>query len=127
MVIFSHYPQLPECTKISNFLIYHSHDFAVYTQTLSSIIFESLTLVENSLGLLPIVTEPDPLTHLRQEKFVLMKDSVIVICLPEKRNIFIHITDASLLHVMLVGSLEQIFYGLLFEKAIIRIKCIANT
>jgi len=72
------YPKIPGCMKIVNFMVYHSHDFAIYTQTSSSIVYEGLTLVDNELNILPLIYSPNPLGHSLSNKSVELRNSYIV-------------------------------------------------
>ncbi|XP_022097673.1 fibrocystin-L-like isoform X1 [Acanthaster planci] len=70
-------PILP-CTKVANFLIYKSWDFGIYHQSTARVLVTDVKLVDNKIAILPIVFSPAALSHKTSDKFVRVKDSLIV-------------------------------------------------
>ncbi|XP_071828580.1 fibrocystin-L-like isoform X3 [Apostichopus japonicus] len=68
----------PGCSKVSNFFLWNSFDYAIYAQISSSLLVTGSKLVDNSAGVLALVKGPAALSHKTSEKFVEVRDSLMV-------------------------------------------------
>lgn len=64
--------------QVSNFFLWNSFDYAIYAQISSSLLVTGSKLVDNSAGVLALVTGPAALSHKTSEKFVEVRDSLMV-------------------------------------------------
>ncbi|XP_072303332.1 fibrocystin-L-like [Eucyclogobius newberryi] len=69
---------LPDCSLIRDFFIWKSYDFAICFQVTQSMYITNVTLVDNGLGLLPLIYAPPSLTHRFEDKKVTVESSLIV-------------------------------------------------
>ncbi|XP_036949440.1 PKHD1 like 1, tandem duplicate 1 isoform X2 [Acanthopagrus latus] len=69
---------LPGCSLIQNFFIWRSFDYGIYFQTTMSIVISNVTLVDNGLGIMPLVYLPPSLSHQYADKTVHVKNALIV-------------------------------------------------
>ncbi|KAJ0054901.1 hypothetical protein NL108_007111 [Boleophthalmus pectinirostris] len=69
---------LPQCSLIRDFFIWKSYDYAIYFQVTQSMSIANVTLVDNGLGLMPLIYEPPSLAHLFADKKVTVESSLIV-------------------------------------------------
>lgn len=69
---------LPECSKIANFLIWDNLDYGIFTHPMSSIVLSNIMLIDNQQSLLPHIWRPHALTHEAADKYLILKDSLIV-------------------------------------------------
>ncbi|KAM6958720.1 PKHD1 like 1, tandem duplicate 1 [Aplochiton taeniatus] len=69
---------LPGCSLLQGFTVWRSYDFGVYFQTLMSVMVADVTLVDNGMGVMPIVFSPSSLSHLFSNKTVQVKNALIV-------------------------------------------------
>ncbi|CAJ1082786.1 fibrocystin-L-like [Xyrichtys novacula] len=69
---------LPSCSLIQGFQIWRSFDFGFYFQTPSSVIAANLTLVDNGMGILPLIYGPPSAAKLFANKYAHIRDSLIV-------------------------------------------------
>ncbi|KAF7655004.1 hypothetical protein LDENG_00062160 [Lucifuga dentata] len=69
---------MPGCTLIQGFNIWRSYDYGIYFQTSSSVIVDNVTLVDNGMGIMPIIYLPPSLTHVYANKFVQITNAFIV-------------------------------------------------
>ncbi|XP_074847514.1 fibrocystin isoform X4 [Carettochelys insculpta] len=66
------------CTKISGFLSYKNYDYGVMFQLKSSVVMEDLMLVDNAVGILPVVFSPSAEQPRLEKKYIELRSSVIV-------------------------------------------------
>ncbi|CAH1264805.1 PKHD1L1 [Branchiostoma lanceolatum] len=66
------------CTKISGFTGYKNFDYGISFHTESSVVVEDVTLVDNGVAVLPMVYGPSALSHETANKFITIKESLLV-------------------------------------------------
>ncbi|XP_040283144.1 fibrocystin isoform X3 [Bufo bufo] len=71
---------LKNCTKISGFLSYKNYDYGLFFHVEGSAVVDSIALVDNRVGLLPIVSQVSVYPSLKQ--YISIKNSVIVATSP---------------------------------------------
>uniref|UniRef100_A0A3B4AGA3 Uncharacterized protein n=1 Tax=Periophthalmus magnuspinnatus TaxID=409849 RepID=A0A3B4AGA3_9GOBI len=69
---------LPDCSLIRDFFIWKSYDYAIYFQVTQSMSIANVTLVDNGLGLMPLIYGPPSLAHSFEDKKVTIESSLIV-------------------------------------------------
>ncbi|XP_062385127.1 fibrocystin-L-like [Sardina pilchardus] len=70
---------LPGCTLIQGFNIWRSFDFGIYFQGFMSVQIANVTLVDNGMGIMPIIYSPPSLSHLYDsDKAVHVQNALIV-------------------------------------------------
>ncbi|KAI5615922.1 fibrocystin-L precursor [Silurus asotus] len=69
---------LSDCSQIQGFTIWRSFDYGIYFQVYMSIIVSNVTLVDNGMGIMPLIYEPPSVTHEYSNKSVIIQDSLIV-------------------------------------------------
>ncbi|XP_035685638.1 fibrocystin-L-like [Branchiostoma floridae] len=69
---------LPECSMISNFLIYKCYSYGVYFQSVSSAVLNNITSVDNGIGTFTSIIGPPSISHEGKNKFVKIQDSLFV-------------------------------------------------
>ncbi|XP_066276424.1 fibrocystin-L-like [Branchiostoma lanceolatum] len=69
---------LPECSMISNFLIYKCYSYGLYFQSVSSAVLNNVTSVDNGIGSFTSIIGPPSLSHQGKNKFVQIQDSFFV-------------------------------------------------
>uniref|UniRef100_A0A670II21 PKHD1 ciliary IPT domain containing fibrocystin/polyductin n=1 Tax=Podarcis muralis TaxID=64176 RepID=A0A670II21_PODMU len=69
----------PNCTKITGFLSYKNYDYGIMFHLKGNIVVEKVILVDNVVGLLPVLYSPpaDLQSHLERQSIIL-RDSVLV-------------------------------------------------
>ena len=72
------FPSPSGCVKVSGFTVYHSHDFAIYTQTPGSPLITDVILADNNLGIWSGLMGPSALSHAFSGKTVTVSNSLIV-------------------------------------------------
>ncbi|XP_066284016.1 fibrocystin-L-like [Branchiostoma lanceolatum] len=66
------------CTKISKFTGFKNFDYGISFHTESSVVVEDVTLVDNGVAVLPMVYGPSALSHETANKFITIKESLLV-------------------------------------------------
>uniref|UniRef100_A0A8C3TE47 PKHD1 ciliary IPT domain containing fibrocystin/polyductin n=1 Tax=Chelydra serpentina TaxID=8475 RepID=A0A8C3TE47_CHESE len=66
------------CTKITGFLSYKNYDYGVMFQLESSVVMDNMMLVDNSVGVLPVVYSPSAKQHRLGKKYIELRNSVII-------------------------------------------------
>ncbi|XP_041664378.1 fibrocystin-L-like [Cheilinus undulatus] len=69
---------LPGCSLISNFFIWRTFDYGIFFQTFSSVIIHNATLVDNGMGIMPLIYGPPSLAHKMADKYASVKNSMFV-------------------------------------------------
>ncbi|XP_030597029.1 PKHD1 like 1, tandem duplicate 1 [Archocentrus centrarchus] len=69
---------LPGCTQIQGFFVWRSFDYGIYFQTIMDVVVSNVTLVDNGMGIMPLVYGPPSLSHMFASKTVLIQNSLIV-------------------------------------------------
>lgn len=69
----------PQCTKITGFLSYKNYDYGITFHLEGNVVVENVTLVDNAVGLLPILSCPSAeLQCQREELYIELRNSIIV-------------------------------------------------
>ncbi|XP_026538321.1 fibrocystin [Notechis scutatus] len=69
----------PNCTKITGFLSYKNYDYGIMFHLVGSVVVEKMILVDNVVGLLPVLYGPSAKLHCHQKKQHLkLRNSVFV-------------------------------------------------
>uniref|UniRef100_A0A8C0G053 PKHD1 ciliary IPT domain containing fibrocystin/polyductin n=1 Tax=Chelonoidis abingdonii TaxID=106734 RepID=A0A8C0G053_CHEAB len=66
------------CTKITGFLSYKNYDYGVMFQLESSVVMDNMMLVDNAVGVLPVVYSPSAKQHRLGKKYIELRNSVII-------------------------------------------------
>ncbi|XP_076610974.1 PKHD1 like 1, tandem duplicate 1 [Chaetodon auriga] len=69
---------LPGCSLIQDFFVWRSFDHGIYFQTIMDVIVSNVTLVDNGLGIMPLIFAPPSLSHAYADKTVHVQDALIV-------------------------------------------------
>ncbi|MCJ8746157.1 hypothetical protein PDJAM_G00138700 [Pangasius djambal] len=69
---------LPDCSQIQGFSIWKSFDYGIYFQVYMSVVVSNVTLVDNGMGIMPLIYEPPSVSHAYSNKTALVQDSLIV-------------------------------------------------
>ena len=77
-MILPEFPSPSGCVKVSGFTVYHSHGFAIYTQTPGSPLITDVILADNNVGIWSGLMGPSALSHAFSGKTVTVSNSLIV-------------------------------------------------
>ncbi|KAI3358131.1 hypothetical protein L3Q82_003134 [Scortum barcoo] len=69
---------LPGCTFIRDFFIWRSFDHGIYFQTITDVVVSNVTLVDNGLGIMPLIYAPPSVSHAFADKTVHIQNALIV-------------------------------------------------
>uniref|UniRef100_A0A3B5MPL0 G8 domain-containing protein n=1 Tax=Xiphophorus couchianus TaxID=32473 RepID=A0A3B5MPL0_9TELE len=69
---------LAGCSFIRGFFVWKAFDFAIYFQVIMDVVVSNVTLVDNGMGIMPLVFAPPSLSHAYADKSVLVQNSLIV-------------------------------------------------
>ncbi|KAK7898488.1 hypothetical protein WMY93_019341 [Mugilogobius chulae] len=69
---------LPGCSLIRDFFVWKSFDYGIYFQVPQSMWIANVTLVDNGVGLMPLIYGPPSLSHSFEDKKVTFESSLIV-------------------------------------------------
>uniref|UniRef100_A0AAX7VHS5 Polycystic kidney and hepatic disease 1 (autosomal recessive)-like 1 n=1 Tax=Astatotilapia calliptera TaxID=8154 RepID=A0AAX7VHS5_ASTCA len=69
---------LPGCAHIQGFFVWRSFDYGIYFQTIMNVMVSNVTLVDNGMGIMPMIYGPPSLSHEFANKTVLIQNSLIV-------------------------------------------------
>uniref|UniRef100_A0A8C4EZ61 PKHD1 like 1, tandem duplicate 2 n=1 Tax=Dicentrarchus labrax TaxID=13489 RepID=A0A8C4EZ61_DICLA len=69
---------LPGCSLIRGFFIWRSFDYGIYFQTIMNIVISNVTLVDNGLGVMPLIYAPPSVSHTYADKSVHIQNALIV-------------------------------------------------
>ena len=65
--------------QVSGFFVWRSWDFGIYFHVPSSrVVVDDNVLVENTMNVLPMLYEPDPVAHLFENKRITVSNTVVV-------------------------------------------------
>uniref|UniRef100_A0A3P8VF56 PKHD1 like 1, tandem duplicate 2 n=1 Tax=Cynoglossus semilaevis TaxID=244447 RepID=A0A3P8VF56_CYNSE len=70
---------LPGCSLIRDFFIWRSFDYGIYYQTSSNVVVSQVTLVDNGMGIMPIIYAPPSLTHMFADKMTQIQQNSLII------------------------------------------------
>ncbi|XP_072104046.1 PKHD1 like 1, tandem duplicate 1 [Mobula birostris] len=68
----------PKCSLIQGFIVWKCQDFGIYFQVRSSVQVSNVTLVDNGLGIFPMIYGPPALSHQISNKTVHVTNALIV-------------------------------------------------
>ncbi|XP_069771791.1 PKHD1 like 1, tandem duplicate 1 [Narcine bancroftii] len=69
---------LPNCSLIQGFTVWKCQDYGIYFQTECSVQISNVTLVENGLGIFPMINGPPALSHRISNKTIHITNSLVV-------------------------------------------------
>lgn len=69
---------LPGCSFIRGFYIWKSFDHGIYFQVTMDIVISNVTLVDNGVGVMPLIFGPPALSHMFADKSVHIENALIV-------------------------------------------------
>uniref|UniRef100_A0A4W4EJY7 Polycystic kidney and hepatic disease 1 (autosomal recessive)-like 1 n=1 Tax=Electrophorus electricus TaxID=8005 RepID=A0A4W4EJY7_ELEEL len=69
---------LPGCVQIQDFTVWRSFDFGIYFQVSMSVLISNVTLVDNGMGIMPLIYGPSAVTHEYSNKTVTVQNALIV-------------------------------------------------
>uniref|UniRef100_A0A8C5N9V4 Fibrocystin-L-like n=1 Tax=Gouania willdenowi TaxID=441366 RepID=A0A8C5N9V4_GOUWI len=67
-----------QCSFIQGFFIWRSFDYGIYFQTVMDVLVHNVTLVDNGMGIMPLVFAPPSLFHAFADKAVHVQNALIV-------------------------------------------------
>ncbi|XP_061122944.1 PKHD1 like 1, tandem duplicate 1 [Syngnathus typhle] len=76
--VFMNRDGLPQCSLIRDFFIWRNFDYGIYFQTIMSITVSNVTLVDNGMGIMPMIYAPPSLSHQYDDKKIRVEDAVVV-------------------------------------------------
>ncbi|XP_065139309.1 fibrocystin-L-like [Paramisgurnus dabryanus] len=69
---------LAGCSQIQGFTVWKSFDFAIYVQVSMNVYISNVTLVDNGMGIMPIIYSPPSVSHEYDDKTIHVEESLIV-------------------------------------------------
>ncbi|XP_037651430.1 PKHD1 like 1, tandem duplicate 1 [Sebastes umbrosus] len=69
---------LPGCSLIRGFFVWRSFDYGIYFQTIMNVIVSNVTLVDNGMGVMPMIFAPPSVSHVYADKPVHIQNALIV-------------------------------------------------
>ncbi|XP_039677098.1 fibrocystin-L-like [Perca fluviatilis] len=69
---------LPGCSLIQGFFVWRSFDYGIYFQTIMDVIVSNVTLVDNGMGIMPLIFAPPSLSHAYADKTAHIQNALIV-------------------------------------------------
>ncbi|KAI7798959.1 putative fibrocystin-L, partial [Triplophysa rosa] len=69
---------LASCSQIQGFTVWRSFDFGIYVQVSMNVFVSNVTLVDNGMGIMPIIYKPPSVSHEYANKTVRVQGSLIV-------------------------------------------------
>nr|XP_055075131.1 fibrocystin-L-like [Misgurnus anguillicaudatus] len=69
---------LAGCSQIQGFTVWKSFDFGIYVQVSMNVYISNVTLVDNGMGIMPIIYSPPSVSHEYDDKTVYVQESLIV-------------------------------------------------
>ncbi|XP_056153970.1 fibrocystin-L-like [Lampris incognitus] len=69
---------LPSCSLIQGFTVWRSFDYGIYFQTVMNVIVANVTLVDNGMGIMPLIFAPPSLSHQYADKMARIENALIV-------------------------------------------------
>ncbi|XP_063309061.1 fibrocystin-L-like [Pelobates fuscus] len=69
---------LSGCSQVRRFFVWKCWDYGIYTQTADSVVISNVVLVDNGMGILPIVFGPPATSHQASNKTITIQNSVLV-------------------------------------------------
>nr|XP_061786823.1 fibrocystin-L-like [Nerophis lumbriciformis] len=69
---------LPGCSLIRSFFIWRNWDYGVYFQSFMNVMVANVTLVDNGMGIMPLIYAPPSLSHAYADKWVHVENALLV-------------------------------------------------
>ncbi|XP_073714826.1 fibrocystin-L [Misgurnus anguillicaudatus] len=69
---------LAGCSQIQGFTVWKNFDFGIYVQVSMNVYISNVTLVDNGMGIMPIIYSPPSVSHEYDDKTVYVQESLIV-------------------------------------------------
>ncbi|XP_054620387.1 fibrocystin-L-like isoform X2 [Dunckerocampus dactyliophorus] len=69
---------LPGCSLIRSFFLWKNFDYGVYFQSFMNIMVANVTLVDNGMGIMPLIFGPPSLSHAYDDKWVHVENVLLV-------------------------------------------------
>ncbi|XP_073714529.1 fibrocystin-L [Misgurnus anguillicaudatus] len=69
---------LAGCSQIQGFTVWKNFDFGIYVQVSMNVYISNVTLVDNGMGIMPIIYSPPSISHAYADKTVHVQESLIV-------------------------------------------------
>nr|XP_055075128.1 fibrocystin-L-like [Misgurnus anguillicaudatus] len=69
---------LAGCSQIQGFTVWKNFDFGIYVQVSMNVYISNVTLVDNGMGIMPIIYSPPSISHEYADKTVHVQESLIV-------------------------------------------------
>ncbi|XP_071356429.1 PKHD1 like 1, tandem duplicate 1 [Trachinotus anak] len=69
---------LPGCSLIQGFFLWRSFDYGIYFQIIMNVVISNVTLVDNGMGIMPLVYAPPSVSHAFADKPVHIQNALIV-------------------------------------------------
>ncbi|XP_061682368.1 PKHD1 like 1, tandem duplicate 1 [Syngnathoides biaculeatus] len=69
---------LPGCSLIRRFFVWRNFDYGIYFQTHMSVRVANVTLVDNGMGIMPMIYAPPSLSHQYADKKIRVENAVLV-------------------------------------------------
>nr|XP_055075552.1 fibrocystin-L-like [Misgurnus anguillicaudatus] len=69
---------LAGCSQIQGFTIWKSFDFGIYVQVSMNVYISNVILVDNGMGIMPIIYSPPSVSHAYTNKTISVQDALIV-------------------------------------------------
>ncbi|KAK2830693.1 hypothetical protein Q5P01_018624 [Channa striata] len=69
---------LPGCSLIQDFFVWKSYDYGIYFQTMMNVIISNVTLVDNGMGIMPLIFAPPSVSHAFADKTAQIQNALIV-------------------------------------------------
>lgn len=66
------------CTRLSGFVAFKNRDYGIYYNNIYSVELSDNIYSDNTLAMFPMVVEPNPLSGQCADKFVELKDSIVI-------------------------------------------------
>lgn len=67
-----------KCSRFQNFIISKAWFFGVYVQVPCNVEFDNLILVDNTVGIFPMIIKPNAVTHAFENKYAKLTNSLVV-------------------------------------------------
>ncbi|XP_039978517.1 PKHD1 like 1, tandem duplicate 1 [Xiphias gladius] len=69
---------LPGCSLVQGFFVWRSFDYGIYFQTIMNVIVSNVTLVDNGMGIMPLIFAPPSLSHAYADKTARIQNALII-------------------------------------------------
>uniref|UniRef100_A0A8D3DR72 PKHD1 like 1, tandem duplicate 2 n=1 Tax=Scophthalmus maximus TaxID=52904 RepID=A0A8D3DR72_SCOMX len=69
---------LPGCSLIQGFFVWRNFDYGIYFQTIMDVVISNVTLVDNGMGVMPLIFAPASVSHMYADKKAQIQNALIV-------------------------------------------------